>query len=61
MAIYLNYENPIGVEAAVAVTKIPAGLPGRIKSKTIQGGNAVVLPYTGCCDDMETTYDELNE
>ena len=57
----MNYENPIGVEAAVAVTKIPAGLPGRIKSKTIQGGNAVVLPYTGWRDDIGTAYDELNE
>lgn len=59
MAFYLNYQDPITLEAAVEVDRVPEQLSGRIKSKVIEGGDAVVAHYTGPYEEMETPYNEI--
>ena len=56
MAFYLSYENPLTLEAAVEIDKLTATLTGRIKSKIVEGGNAVVGHYTGPYEEMEMPY-----
>jgi effector-binding domain-containing protein len=61
MAFHLNITDPMRVEIAVPVNKIPPVLTGRINSKTLEGGNAVVLHYIGPYDEMGTAYNRLHE
>lgn len=59
MAFYLNYQNPITLEAAVEVDQVPAKLSGRIKAKVVPGGDAVVAHYTGPYEELEKPYNEI--
>lgn len=59
MAFYLNYKNPITLEAAVEVDRVPASLSGRIRSKVVPGGDAIVAHYTGPYEELEKPYNEI--
>ncbi len=59
MAFYLNYQDPVTLEAAVEVDRLPERLSGRITSRTIEGGNAVVAHYTGPYEDLPIPYNEI--
>jgi len=59
MAFYLNYENPIQLEAAIEVDKLPLALSENIHSKRIDGGNAVVAHYIGAYQDMGIAYNAI--
>ena len=61
MAFYHNYSDPIAVEAAVEVGNVPDALTGRIKLRIVEGGNAVVVHYTGPYEEMETPYNALTK
>jgi effector-binding domain-containing protein len=61
MATHLTYEYPMQLEVAVPVNKVPTQLTGRIKSRNIDGGNAVVLHYTGNYEAMPQAYDSLRQ
>lgn len=60
MAFYLKYENPLTVDVAVAVDRLPAQLMGRVRSKIIDGGNALVAHYTGSYEKMDAPYTEIS-
>lgn len=59
MGFYFSYNDPIVLEVAVEVNKIPAELPGRIRSKIVEGGDAVVAHYTGAYEEMQIPYSQL--
>jgi effector-binding domain-containing protein len=59
MAFYLNYENPLSLEAAVEVDKLPLELPENIHSKRMEGGNAVVAHYIGPYEEMGIAYNAI--
>jgi len=59
MAFYDNYNDPISIEAAVEVDTIPGHLPGRILTRIVEGGKAVVVHYTGPYETMEEPYNAL--
>lgn len=59
MAFYLNYQDPVTLEPAVEVDRVPEKLTGRIKSKMIAGGDAIVAHYTGPYEEMELPYNEI--
>ena len=61
MAFYHNYSDPIAVEAAVEIGNLTDALTGRIKSRIVEGGNAVVVHYTGPYEEMETPYNALTK
>jgi len=61
MAFYLDYEDPVTLEAGVEVDKIPGYLNGRIESKFVAGGEAVLAHYTGPYEEMETPYNEIKK
>ncbi|WP_018616616.1 GyrI-like domain-containing protein [Segetibacter koreensis] len=61
MAFYHRYVNPVSLEMAVEVDKLPATFAGRIQSKTVQGGDAVVAHYTGPYEEMEVPYNAITE
>jgi effector-binding domain-containing protein len=56
MAFYHNYADPISLEIAVEVDKIPSVLEGRLRSKVVEGGEAVVVHYTGPYEQMDLPY-----
>jgi effector-binding domain-containing protein len=59
MAFYLNFENPLSLEAAIEVDKLPAELSEDIHSKRMEGGNAVVAHYTGPYQEMGIAYNAI--
>jgi effector-binding domain-containing protein len=59
MAFYLSYNNPISLEAAVEVDKIPEVLTEHIHSKTMDGGHAIVAHYTGPYQEMGIAYNAI--
>lgn len=61
MAFYDNYNDPMNVEAAIEVGSIPNHLPGRILTRIVEGGNAVVAHYTGPYENMVEPYSQLAE
>ena len=61
MAFYYNYNDPIALESAVEVNKIPAMLSGRIRTRKIEGGDALVIHYTGPYEEMESPYGAINK
>lgn len=61
MAFYESYSDPITMDVAVEVDHEPAPLSGRIKSRTIEGGEAVVAHYTGPYEEMEGPYNEITK
>lgn len=61
MAFYLDYEDPVTLEAGVEVDRIPEHLSGRIESKFVAGGEAVVAHYTGPYEEMEMPYNEIKK
>jgi effector-binding domain-containing protein len=61
MAFYLSYANPISLQTAVEVDKVPATLTGRIESKVVDGGNAIVAHYTGPYEEMEMPYNAVTK
>lgn len=46
MAFYYSHVDPLLLEIVVEIDKMPEQLNGRIKCKTIKGGEAVVAHYT---------------
>lgn len=61
MAFYLSYANPVSLQTAVEVDKVPSTFTGRIQSKTVEGGNAVVAHYTGPYEEMELAYKAITK
>jgi effector-binding domain-containing protein len=61
MAFYLDYEDPVTLEVGVEVDRIPEKLNGRIESKFVAGGEAVVAHYTGPYEEMEIPYNEIKK
>lgn len=61
MAFYESYSDPITMDIAVEVDREPAPLSGRIKARTIEGGEAVVAHYTGPYEEMEGPYNEITK
>jgi effector-binding domain-containing protein len=61
MAFYLDFNNPISLEVAVEVDKIPGKLPGRIKSKMIDGGDAIVAHYKGPYEKIGLSYHSISQ
>lgn len=59
MGFYLSYANPVSLETAVEVDKVPATLTGRIQSKIVEGGDAIVAHYTGPYEKMEAPYNAI--
>ena len=59
MAFYPSYNKPILVEVAVQVNKLPDTLSGKIRSKTIAGGDAIVAHYKGPYEQMGIAYQEV--
>jgi effector-binding domain-containing protein len=61
MAFYLDFQDPVIMEAGVEVDKIPEQLNGRIESKFVAGGDAVVAHYTGPYEEMRKPYSEIKK
>lgn len=61
MAFYLDYEDPVTLEVGVEVDRIPGKLNGRIESKFVAGGDAIIAHYTGPYEEMETPYNEIKK
>ena len=61
MAFYLDFQDPVTMEAGVEVDRIPEQLSGRIESKFVAGGEAVVAHYTGPYEEMEKPYNEIKK
>jgi len=61
MAFYLDYEDPVTLEAGVEVDRIPENLNGRIESKLVAGGEAIIAHYTGSYEGMKIPYDEIKK
>jgi effector-binding domain-containing protein len=59
MAFYHSYTDPVSVEIAIEVDKIPGRLTGRIQSKILSGGEAVIAHYTGPYEQMEIPYNAI--
>jgi effector-binding domain-containing protein len=59
MAFYHSYANPISLEVAVEVDHVPSVLSGRIQSKIVAGGEALVAHYTGPYEEMEIPYNAV--
>jgi effector-binding domain-containing protein len=56
MSFYHSSHPPFVMDAAIEVNKIPAKLTGRINTKKIKGGNAVVVHYQGTYDQIGIAY-----
>jgi effector-binding domain-containing protein len=61
MAFYLDFEDPVTLEVGVEVDRVPGKLNGRIESKFVAGGDAIVAHYTGPYEEMETPYNEIKK
>lgn len=59
MAFYFNDRNPMTLEAAVEVDRVPETLAGRIRAKVVPGGDALVAHYTGPYEELEKSYNEI--
>lgn len=60
MAFYHSSQPPFVTDAAVEVNRVPDKLAGRIKSKTIEGGNALVVHYQGAYEQIGVVYAVIN-
>ena len=56
MSFYHSSQPPFVMDAAIEVNKGPGTLAGRIKTKRIKGGNAVVVHYRGPYDQIGNAY-----
>jgi effector-binding domain-containing protein len=56
MAFYYSSHEPFVFYAAVEVNKLPDELNGRIKAKTIAGGDVIVVHYQGAYDQIAVAY-----
>jgi len=56
MAFYYSSHEPFIFDAAVEVNKLPAELTNHIKSKRIEGGDAIVVHYQGAYDQIAVAY-----
>lgn len=56
MAFYHSSQPPFVMDAAVEVNSVPDKLAGRIKTKRIEGGNALVVHYQGAYDQIGIAY-----
>ena len=61
LAFYQSYSDPITMDVAVEIDHEPAPLSGRVKSRTIEGGEAVIAHYTGPYEEMEGPYNEITK
>lgn len=59
MAFYLNFQNPLLLEAAVEIDKLPAELTGNINAKKTEGGLAIIAHYTGPYQKMGIAYNAI--
>ena len=56
MGFYHSSQPPFVMDAAIEVNRAPGKLTGRIKTKRIKGGNAVVVHYQGAYDQIGIAY-----
>lgn len=56
MAFYHSHTEPFFLEIAVEVDAIPATLQGKIRSKQMNGGKAIVAHYTGPYEQLALPY-----
>jgi len=56
MATYLTMGNPYVIEASIAVTGKPGNTTGRVKMRSVTGGDAVVVRYYGPYEKSDTAY-----
>lgn len=59
MAFFLNYNDPVAMETAVEVDRIPAQLSGKIKVRVVEGGAVVVAHYTGPYEEIVIGYNAI--
>lgn len=60
IAFYQSY-IPLLLDVALEVDKIPTHLTGRVQSKIVNGGEAIVAHYTGSYEQMEVAYNALTK
>lgn len=61
LAFYENFSDPITLEIAVEVEKLPKKVQGRISKKTFAGGKAVVAHYTGPYESLNLAYSSISQ
>lgn len=61
MSVYHSMQLPFVFDVAVEVNKIPDQLNGRVQSKIIEGGKAVVVHMQGPYEKLIIAYRELDE
>lgn len=61
MAFYHSYKNPVILDAAVEIDRLPSILEGRVRIKAVEGGDVVVAHYKGPYEEMELPYKALAE
>jgi effector-binding domain-containing protein len=61
MAFYHQYSDPIVLEVAVEVDKVPSNLSGRVMTRTIRGGDALVAHYKGPYERMDMPYNAITQ
>jgi effector-binding domain-containing protein len=59
MAIYHSMQPPFVFDVAVEVNKIPEMISGRVQSKTIDGGEAIVARMKGPYEKLNTAYQQI--
>ena len=56
MAFHHSYKPPFFIDVAVQVNRVPDQLTGRIKTKYLNGGNAVIARYQGPYEQIGMAY-----
>jgi hypothetical protein len=61
IGFYLRYANPMSLETAVEVDKVPGTLTGRMHLKRVEGGDALIAHYTGPYEKMGAPYQAISQ
>ena len=61
MTFYYNYSDPIIMDIAVEVNRTVSISGNRIRSKVIDGGDAIVVHYIGPYEQMEKPYNLISQ
>lgn len=61
LAFYHSYGPQFSMDVAVEVNRIPQQLSGRIKTKYLAGGNAVIARYQGPYEQVTKAYASITK
>jgi effector-binding domain-containing protein len=59
LAFYHSYTDPVCLEVAVQVDRLPSAEKGRIKTKVVNGGRALVAHYRGPYENIDLPYNAI--